>query len=376
MPLNSDAEKRITQAFQKNFEEGLEQGASLAVYHKGEKIVSLHHGWCDEAHTRPWQASTLALIWSAGKGIAAACLLHAMQEKGITLEEKVATIWPAFAQAGKEKITFAQLLSHQAGLAALDQKGIELTDHDAVVRSLAAQPPNWFFDKSHGYGARTFGFLLDELLRRIAGASSLATYWRHIFADPLSLELWFGVPEKELSRVADVIPLKTAPPPSAFGSAYGDPSSLTRRSFMEPGGHFPTLAMNQPAMRRAAIISSGAISTAEALAQFYSLIAMKKENRWFSPTARAWMTTPLVGGHDQVLMTETIFSAGFMMNNSNHIMGRNPSSFGHPGAGGVLAFADPEQEIGFAFVPNVMHSGVVSSPRTQRLVESLSHCYC
>lgn len=364
-------QRRITKAFQKNFEEELEVGAALAVYHRGEEVVSLFQGWCDEARTRPWKEDTLALIWSAGKGVAALCLLHVLQEKGIEPEEKVAIFWPEFAQNGKENITIAQLLSHQAGLAALDQQGLALTDHKAVVNALAAQAPNWPYDGTHGYGARTFGFLIDELLRRITNESSLAHYWRRVFADSLGLDLWFGLSEKELPRAADAIPPKLVPPPSEFGSAYADPSSLTRRAFLEPGGSFSARAMNQPTMRCTPNISSGAISTAEALAKFYSLVAMKKENRWFTPTTQRWIKTPLVRGKDRVLLTETVFSLGLMMNNSNGIMGRNPSSFGHPGAGGALAFADPEREIGFAFLPNAMHPGIVSSLRTQRLVETV-----
>lgn len=334
-------------------------------------MLSLYQGWRDEARTRPWKEDTVALVWSAGKGVASACLLHALQEKGITPEEKVATFWPEFAQSGKENITIAQLLSHQAGLAALDQQGLAFTDHDAVVQALAAQVPNWTYDGTHGYGARTFGFLVDELLRRISKESSLAHYWRRVFADPLELDLWFGLPEKELSRAADTIPPKKIPPPSEFGAAYANPHSLTGRAFLEPGGSFSPRAMNQPALRCATNISSGAMSTADALAKFYSLAGMKKENRWFSPTTQDWMRTPLVRGKDRVLLTETVFSLGLMMNNSNGIMGRNPSSFGHPGAGGALAFADPDRELGFAFLPNAMHPGVLSCPRARRLVEAL-----
>jgi CubicO group peptidase (beta-lactamase class C family) len=362
--------KNLSSAFEKNFSDGLECGASVALYQRGEKIISLHQGWCDEAHSKPWEATTLATLWSTGKGIAAACILHALQQRGISLQEKVAAFWPEFAQAGKEKITIAQLLSHQAGLAALDQKGIVLTDHVAVVEALAAQPPNWLLDGRHGYGARTFGFLVDELLRRVSQEPSLAHYWRHFFADPFELDLWFGVPEKELSRVADIIPSKVPPLPSPFGSAYADQTSLTRRAFFEPGGGFPTRAMNHSELRQAAIISSGAIGSAEALAKFYSLITMREGNPWFTPETQAWMQQSPSCGKDHVFLEETRFSAGFMMNCKN-IMGRNPSSFGHPGAGGTLAFGDPALEIGFAFVPNAMQLGVLSAERTQRLVDTL-----
>jgi len=368
---HSEIKKRLTSVFQKTLEEEPLGGASLALYHRGEKILSLYGGWKDAASTQPWEADTITLIWSAGKGVGVACLLHALQEKQISLDRCVAEFWPEFAQAEKEKITIDQLLSHRAGLAALDQKGLSLTDHEAIVQALAAQPPNWNYDGSHGYGARTFGCLIDELLRRITGVTSLSNYWRTQFANPLELNLWFGIPESLLSKTADVIPAKTAPPPSDFGTAYADPSSLIRRAFMEPGGNFSTLAMNQPALRQASIISSGAISTADALAKFYSLLATQDDTRYFNSTTRRWMETPMTSGQDRVFLKETIFSAGFMMSGNLNIF-PSQRSFGHPGAGGATAFTIPEAELGFAFLPNAMHHGVFSGSRTQRLIEAFA----
>ncbi len=361
--------QELTSVFQKTLEEEPLGGASLALYHRGEKVLSLYGGWKDAAATQPWEADTITLIWSAGKGIGSACLLHALQENKISLETTVGKFWPEFAQAGKKEITIAQLLSHRIGLAALDQKGLSLTDHEAIVKALAVQVPNWPYDGSHGYGARTFGYLIDELLRRITGVTSLAYYWRTQFADPLSLDLWFGLPENLISKTADVIPAKIAPPPSPFGTAYADQTSLTRRTFMEPGGSFSALAMNQPTLRQASIISSGAISTAEALAKFYSLLATQEETPYLNTTTRRWMETPITSGLDRVLMAETTFSAGFMMNGNPKIF-PSERSFGHPGAGGTTAFAIPEHELGFAFLPNAMHHGVLSGTRTQRFIEA------
>lgn len=361
---------QLISVFQKTLEEEPLGGASLALYHRGEKILSLYGGWKDAAATQPWEADTITLIWSAGKGVGAACLLHALQENKISLEEPVSKFWPEFRQAGKEKITIAELLSHRAGLSVLDKKGLSLIDHQAIVTELASQAPNWNLDGGHGYGARTFGYLIDELLRRMTNASSLADYWKKIFADPLELNLWFGIPESLLAKTADVIPAKTAPPLSPFGIAYTDHSSLTRRAFMEPGGNFSTLSMNQPAIRQASIISSGAISSADALAKFYSILATQEKNPYFTLETRGWMEKPMTSGQDRVLMAETLFSAGFMMGGNLNLF-PTPRSFGHPGAGGSIGFAIPEQELGFAFLPNAMHHGVFSSPRTQRLIEVL-----
>lgn len=368
---NQAISEHLKKTFERHFQEGLEQGASLALYHRGENIMSLHAGWRDLKGQEPWTQDTLAPVWSAGKGVASACLLHALQEQHISIDTRVATLWPEFAQAGKETITIVQLLSHRSGLAALDQKGLALTDHSAVVEALAAQPPNWIYDGSHGYGPRTFGFLIDELLRRLTDGEPLSLYWRRVFGIPLGLDLWFGLPQAELARTATLIPPHGTPPPSAFGRAYSDHTSLTRRAFMEPGGGFQMTAMNQPALRQAAIISSGAIATADALARFYSILAIQHNNPFFHATTRQLMETPMTSGQDRVFMEDTVFSAGCMLSGTYGIMGPGARNFGHPGAGGALAFADPEREWGFAYVPNKMHHGILTSLRTQRLVNAL-----
>jgi len=341
-------------------------GASLAVWRDGKPLLSLQGG--EAAAGRPWTAATPCLIWSASKGIAAACTLHALQENRIELTTAVAKLWPEFAAAGKDQITLAQLLSHQAGLAAMDQTGLAITDHEAVVASLAAQPPNWPTDGSHGYGARTFGFLVDEIVRRVAG-ETLGSFWDRIFRGPLGIDLWFGLPAELVDTAATVIAPKTPPAPGSFTKAFGDHSSLTRRALSEPGGMLTPAVMNSPAMRAASLPSLGAIATADALARFYSLLGGDGCPFFRRETVTAMRTT-LSSGPDRVLIDKTSFSAGFMTN-AYGVYGPCPAAFGHPGAGGALAFADPSLGLGFAFIPSAMHPGTLPGPRTQSLIAAL-----
>jgi CubicO group peptidase (beta-lactamase class C family) len=362
----AEAVERLKIAFAALLEESKHGGAALALYQGNRCILSLHGG--EDSPGKSWNATTPCLIWSASKGIAAACVLHVFQQHDIDLQMPVVTLWPKFGVNGKNGITFAELFSHRAGLAALDAQGLAITDHDAVTQALAAQTPNWDLSSGkHGYGARTFGFLLDEIIWRITGLT-LADYWNQTFREPLNLDLWFGVPEKKLLDVATVIAPKTPPAPSDFSRAFADPSSLTRRALSEPGGLLTPSVMNTSAMRTSSIPSLGAISTADALARFYSLLA--SPNQFFNETTRLQMQNTLTRGMDQVLITETSFSAGFMTNEFG-VYGSGKNSFGHPGAGGSVGFANPDLGIGFAFIPSAMHPGALPGPRTSKLVQTL-----
>ncbi len=168
--------ERLKPLFQENFEKFGELGAAVSVWQNGKPIIDLYGGFRNARREHPWTGDTLVLVWSATKGIGSACVLHALQQLNIQIDRRVAEFWPEFAQAGKDKITLAQLLSHQAGLCALDRR-VDVLNYDAVIRALAAQPPLWPPGSAHGYHARTFGFLLDELVRRIAG-KTLSQYWR------------------------------------------------------------------------------------------------------------------------------------------------------------------------------------------------------
>ncbi|HEV8184840.1 MAG TPA: serine hydrolase domain-containing protein, partial [Chthoniobacterales bacterium] len=120
--------ERLEPLFKENFRKRGELGAAISVWQHGRSLLDLHGGFRDAHREGPWTADTLVLLWSATKGIGSACLLHVLQEQNIGLDRRICEFWPEFAQAGKGEITLAQLLSHQAGLPALDQR-VDVLDY-------------------------------------------------------------------------------------------------------------------------------------------------------------------------------------------------------------------------------------------------------
>jgi CubicO group peptidase (beta-lactamase class C family) len=373
----SELRQRLEPLFRENFEKFGDLGAAVSVWQNGKPIVDLYGGFRDTRLETPWASDTLVLVWSATKGIGSACVLHALQEHNIDISQRVVDIWPEFAQGGKETITLAQLLSHQAGLCALDRR-VDVIDYGEVIRALEAQKPIWPPGTAHGYHARTFGFLLDELLRRITG-KTLSDYWRKNFAEPLNLDFWIGLPEKENPRVATVYAAKSGkrPEPKQFYLDLVTPGTLARKTFTSPYGLKAISGMNSPTIRVQPIVSFGGIGTASALAKFYSMLANagKCEGRtFFSEKTMAWMTATLADGVDRVFQIPTAFSAGFMKdarNAARRIFGSSLNAFGHPGAGGSHAFADPENRIAFAYGMNQMEQSLLPNEKSLRLVDAI-----
>jgi len=374
--VDGAAAARVRAAFGENFERGEEIGAEICVWQDGHEVLRYGGGWRDAAQREPWTEDTLVFCWSATKGPAAACALHALQEAGLPLNAPVAKLWPEFGALGKDQVTFSDLLAHRAGLAALDRQGLDVFDLEGVASALAAHEPNWPPGTAHGYAPRTFGYLLDALVRRVAGMP-LGAYWRKTFGDPLALSFWIGLPDELHPLVARMhaARLEDLKEPGPFEDALADKSSLTARSFAPPAGIQGAAATNRPEVWRASLPSFGGIGNARSLARFYDRLAA---GEFFRGPWQDALTRRVSNGPDLVLQQPTAFSAGFMMDPLDESGGKlratfglSVNAFGHPGAGGSLAFADPDNRIGFAYVMNRMENGVLRETRPAWLVQAL-----
>ncbi len=372
--------EQFRQRFTENFSEFGELGASVSVWQHGVEILSLAGGFRDQENTVGWTSETPVLFWSATKGLAAATVLHVLQNEGLAIGHRVSHLWPEFAAAGKRDVTIGQLLSHQAGLCALSG-AVPVNDHEAVSSALAAQEPHWKPGTAHGYHPRTFGFLADEVVRRVTGLT-LGSYFRQTFAEPLGLALWIGIDPDLADHVAPVFAAKTGlPKGDPFYTAFLTSDSLTARSFASPRGLHSASALNTTEARTASYPGFGGIGTARALAQFYAMLAdggRLGSRTFFSSATLALMESTLATGADRVLLMDTAFSAGFMRDplgpdgrKLRCTFGPSLRAFGHPGAGGSLGFADPERGLAFAYVMNQMQPGVLPNPRSLRLIDSL-----
>ncbi len=384
--MNASVLERVSTIFYENFEDRGELGASVSIWRDGEEVLNLAHGFRDREKREPWEPETRVLVWSATKGPAAVCALEALESRGLDLNACVSDVWRAFAQAGKEHVTFGQVLSHQAGLSALDEH-VDVFDHDAVVAALETQKPAWKPGSLHGYHPRTFGFLLDEIVRALSFGQTLGIYWREHFAEPLGLDFWMGLPDELVEHTATVFAARTDSPQtkpsssSEFLQAFTDASSLTARSFGSPKGLYAVSAMNTPAARKASLPGFGGVGTAASLGRFYAMLANGGEmegKRYVSPRLLDWMQQSLVDGPDEILRMRTSFSAGFMKDpvddtgrKSRILFGPSQCAFGQPGAGGSLGFADPENRIAFAYVMNQMEQGVLPGEKSLRMVRAL-----
>ena len=194
----------VADVLAESIESGEDVGASVAVYHRGERVVDIAGGsFTPEGGA--YDRDTLQLVFSTTKGITAIAVAMCVQRGLLDYDERVATYWPEFAAEGKGDATVAQLLSHQCGLITVDGLTLaEALDWDTVTGRLAATKPEWAIGSGHGYHAVTYGWLAGELVRRVDGRS-LGQFVAEEIVAPLGVELWIGLPEALEPRVSPII---------------------------------------------------------------------------------------------------------------------------------------------------------------------------
>jgi CubicO group peptidase (beta-lactamase class C family) len=371
---------RVRGEFARNFAERGELGASFCAIAGGRTVVDLWGGFADPARERPWREDTLVLVHSCTKGATAICA-HVLAARGqLDVDAPVARYWPEFTDAGKGRIPVRMLLSHRAGLAAIDRPlRAEAGLHwDVMVDALAHQAPNWEPGTAHGYHAVTFGWLVGEVVRRISGRS-LGRFFRDEIAGPRGLDFWIGLPESEDARAARIDPAPLPDPNDRFSAALQRHDSLTRRAFMNPSTlFFAGGADFARRLRAAEIPAANGMANARGLAGLYAPFAAPDGGLVDADTL-ARMTAVESEGPDRILVYDTRFAQGFMKSidggpHHRARLGPNDAAFGHVGAGGSLGMADPAAGVAIGYAMNRMGAGLLMNERGQSLVDAVYDC--
>ncbi|MET8609634.1 serine hydrolase domain-containing protein [Streptomyces misionensis] len=368
----------VREAFAANFARLGERGAAVTVYRDGHRVVDLWAGTKDVDGTAPWQRDTAQIVRSATKGVAAAALLLLHQRGELDLDAPVGAYWPEFKAAGKEHTLVRHLLAHRAGVPVLDRPltPAEAADPDLGAAAVAAQAPVWEPGTDHGYHAQTYSWLTGELVRRVTGRP-VGEWIADEITRPVGADVWLGLPEAERGRAGRVGDIEAPQesgalrlrPKRAVTEAYADPESLTRRAF---AAITPMPDENDPAYRAASLPASNGIATADGLARVYASLIGEVDGgtRLFTPATTELARAEQSAGPDRVLVVNTRFGLGYMLHGSASPL-LSPGSFGHPGRGGSLGFADPESGIAFGYVTGGFRASVTADPRAQSLVRAL-----
>ncbi|MBX3274717.1 MAG: beta-lactamase family protein [Sandaracinaceae bacterium] len=367
--------ERVRAAFAQNFVERGELGGAVCVYRDGEKVVDLWGGLRDRASGAPFREDTMAVVHSTTKGLAAMVLALLHSRGLLDYDERVATYWPDFAMAGKERVTVRQLLAHQAGLHAFDERvdRAVVADLERLARIMERQRPAWPPGERQAYHAITLGFYEGELVRRLDPAHrTLGRAFDEDIAARLRLDAYLRVPESISD--ARLAPLE-APSllrrlramPLSFTLAAMNPRSVLHRALIANPGTGFYLDPRRVVVRELEAPSGLAVASARALARAYGVFASGGRELGLRPETLAELEAPARpsrnGFHDELFGAEARFSLGFMKPNESVRFGHDDRAYGAPGTGGSIGYADPSRGIGYGYVTSRMGLHLEGDPR-------------
>ncbi len=369
----------VRRAFEANFAGGIEVGAAVAVWVDGELVVNLWGGHSDSRRRRPWREDTLASIFSGSKGLTSTCL-HLLADRGeIDLDAPVARYWPEFGQAGKERITVAEVLSHRSGVIGPRDRMHwgDVAEWDLVCERLAAAEPWWRPGTAQGYHVVSFGFILGEVVRRVTGRT-LGEYLRTEIAEPMGIDVHIGLPRAQHHRCAEMINKPHIRDVLAEGGAPERPQSIAEHPMAALAvamGFAPDDELGSNDLTRwrsCEFPGTNAHVSALGLATFYNGLAQEKllsrEQMERARVCRGGFDADLVLGPR---VADHGWGLGYMLNQRG-VAGPNPGSFGHGGSGGSYGFVDLEHRIGYGYVMNYFDATQCNAdPRTRALSDEV-----
>jgi CubicO group peptidase (beta-lactamase class C family) len=375
--------ERVREVFEENFERRGELGGACCAYYHGEKVVDLWGGSRNRLTGEPWERDTMVIVHSATKGLAAMTLAIAHSRGWLDYDARVAAYWPEFAQNGKQEVTVRQLLAHQAGLFAFDEPvdRTVVADPERLAAVMARARPAWEPGTRQAYHGLTLGFYEGELMRRVDPRHrTLGQFFQDEIATPLGEDVYIRLPEE----IPDAR-LATLSPPGRLEMLVGfRPLRLMFEGMKRGSNIYRALVVNPGTSvylderrvyaRNLEVPAGGGVATARGIAHAYGVFASGGRELRLRQETLDLLAAPAIppthGFHDECLKGEVQFSLGFMKPCESWRFG-GPRSFGSPGTGGALGFADPEAGIGYGYVTSRMGTAFTGDPRDVALREAL-----
>jgi CubicO group peptidase (beta-lactamase class C family) len=351
----------VYEAFVENFRRRGEIGAAVCVYKDGKPVVDLWGGYKDLAKTELWREDTIVIMNSLAKSMCALCM-HILIDRGkVEFDAPVADYWPEFAQAGKQGALIRHILSHTCGVIYCDRATPgSWFRWDEHIKVLEQQEPAWAPGTYGAYNSINIGYLLGEVIRRVAGETP-GGFLRKEVSERLGADYNIGLRPEEIARVSDM----HENPRNAFFHISSDPSTPLGRAFKSAPkiGYF----QNIREIREIEVPSFGGHGNARAMARIYAMLAMDGTLdgvRVLSPGA-VERTRWLVWERDCIMTRRYMrMGFGFMHNEPETVpMGENMAAYGHTGTGGAFAWCDRDRKMSFAYCTNFQREGPGIGPR-------------
>src|SRR5215210_1805182 len=364
--IMNDVQQQVQEAIDGLVESGDERGLQVAVYRRGEPVVDAVAGVADPATGRAVAPDTPIYCYSVGKA-ATATVAHVLVERGLfDYDTPIVDLWPEFGAHGKEAATVRHALTHTVGVPGIpaDTTPEDLCDWDRMCEVIAAAEPWWEPGTRTAYHAYPFGYIVGEIVRRATG-KPISQVLREEVAEPLGIadELFFGVPESELGRLAR---LEDTEGSAEYLAAMPDDSPFFKWG---PRATFPTADFGNRRDVLMADIPAGGKTSARAMARMYAALMDEVDGvRLVSPERLREISAAAFSGVDQIMGNTVTWALGYSVGRLGSDAKETPGVIGMGGVGGSFAYADTATGAAFALTKNRLTADFSAAQQVSEIV--------
>jgi len=349
----------LKKIFQEYFDEQKELGANFSIVKNGNVLVNIFGG--KKNNENSWDENTIVNTFSLSKGIYASCIAKLIEQNELDIEKKVSFYWPEFKK-NKNEIKVKDILSHKSGLYRF-KEGItneDLLDFDKIIKILEEQKPDHSPGTKTFYHAKTHGYLIENLIRKITSLS-LKEYFKINVSNKFKLNFHFGLDENDFTNVSDLKEISNSS--QKFGKNELD-------AFNNP--HHDLHFYNSKKWRLAGVSSMGGHGSALSIAKLYDILANDIKFNYKKIISRDNFQKILKQSNfeiDESLKLPIKWTYSGYILRGGWMFGKNKEAFGHNGWGGSLGFADPKEGMGIAYVTRKINSGMGADIRAVNLIK-------
>ncbi|HUR78770.1 MAG TPA: serine hydrolase domain-containing protein [Acidimicrobiales bacterium] len=355
---------RFEERVRREIDSGLLPACQWAFGLHGEIVASGVLGDADE--------DTRFTIFSATKAIVASAVWTCIAEGSIKLDAKVADMIPEFATNGKQDITIEQVMLHTSGF---PRNGWNLDMATSVGRRkrFAAWKTNWEPGTRFEYHATTAHWVLAELVEVATGRDYLEVIEQRVTA-PLGLPRVLGIPTSDSDNIARLVNVGDEMTPDELEAVFGVRALPATEVTPEA-----LVSFDEPARRALGVPGGGGVTTARNLALFYQELLHNSKGIWDPDVLNDVKTNVRNHLADVVFKVPANRSAGLVIAGDDgkaslRGFGKTQSAgtFGHNGAGGQIAWADPASGLSFVYLTNGLDRHVVRQARRSVALSSIA----
>jgi CubicO group peptidase (beta-lactamase class C family) len=333
---------KLVDRCRREVDEGRVPGCQVAIGFEGEVVLFEAFGDLTTSHR--------IHTYSAVKPTVSLTVLVLAAEGLLDLEAPVASVLPPFATNGKAAITISQVLLHAGGFPHAPIGVAEFTDRPARLARYEKWRTTWEPGSAFEYHASAGHWVLADCITEVTGRHHADVVTERVMT-PAGCSRWLAIPESEQGDVAAVVSVGEAPDLEAFARQFGiDEMPVTEVT------DEALLAFNDPEIRAAGHPGGGGIASAAEMALWYQAV-MHDDGEILRPEVKEDALRVVRQNHADWLGVSAnrtrVFTIGgddgqALMRGYGHTTG--PDTFGHGGAKGQRAWADPRTGVSLGFM--------------------------